>query len=479
MDRIFVNALETAARCQCEVGLILATGVAAASTSILTPDNLVPLSKFHLNYLMPALILRLHEGFTLARLKAWGTVSIVAVVHVALGALLGWLGGRVLRLNSQRRRILVLTTAFGNSAAMPFILIAPITLSWSVTRDDPDAQKTAYAAIGLYLAAWFVAFFSAGTAFASSFSSPSALGLLDDDSAIAALAPGEGTPVARDGELPRAELPSTLVNDASVAPRSTSHWQTCPGSLWRLARSVNPVLYYMLASVVIGCSPLRDALTPKGPLSPLSNMWVKCGDAGVVLSTVVLGAGLMNTLRGSKGGKTRNSTTVSGTGTAGRSASTGTGGMELDVVQQAMVQQTPLSRPGKGGDTAFIALACVLRLLVLPLLCLPLNMGAMATGLLPENPTLLMVLTISAGTPSAQTLVVLLNANGATAASAECTKVYVPMYAFSILSVSLLIVAVCVLIGGMDNDPHAAPVGTVDGVAPQYANSTGNFIQGA
>ena len=58
-----------------------------------------------------------------------------------------------------------------------------------------------------------------------------------------------------------------------------------------------------------------------------------------------------------------------------------------------------------------------------------------------------MVLCISAGTPSSQTLVIVLTANGATATAERASRVYVPMYALSVLSVSLLIVIVCLVVG--------------------------------
>ena len=58
-----------------------------------------------------------------------------------------------------------------------------------------------------------------------------------------------------------------------------------------------------------------------------------------------------------------------------------------------------------------------------------------------------MVLTLSAGTPSAQTLVIVLNASGKVELASEASKVYVPMYAISVLTVALLIFTVCLLVG--------------------------------
>ena len=53
----------------------------------------------------------------------------------------------------------------------------------------------------------------------------------------------------------------------------------------------------------------------------------------------------------------------------------------------------------------FVAAACVLRLVVLPAICLPLHLLLRQIGALSADPIVLMILTISAGTPSSQTLV--------------------------------------------------------------------------
>ena len=47
------------------------------------------------------------------------------------------------------------TTAFGNCGALPFVLLLPIVRQWPVTRDDPKAQETGLAAIGVSCCAAF------------------------------------------------------------------------------------------------------------------------------------------------------------------------------------------------------------------------------------------------------------------------------------------------------------------------------------
>ena len=117
--------------------------------------------------LQSSLILSLNQSFTLERLLRWSPVLLMALVHILIGAGLGMLAGRVLRLASPRRELLVLTTAYGNCGALPFVLVLPIVQQWPVTRDDPRAHETGLAVIGLYLVVWFCAFFSAGTWYAA------------------------------------------------------------------------------------------------------------------------------------------------------------------------------------------------------------------------------------------------------------------------------------------------------------------------
>lgn len=163
MMSLLGNAVQVAAKAQAEVMVIFFAGAIAASMGLFTSKNLPLVSKFQLAILQPCLILSLNQSFTLAHLYAWSPVLVVALIHISLGAALGQLGARLLRVQSPRSELLVLTTAFGNCGALPFVLVLPIVRQWPVTRDDPAAAETGLAVIGLYLFVWFVVFFSVGT----------------------------------------------------------------------------------------------------------------------------------------------------------------------------------------------------------------------------------------------------------------------------------------------------------------------------
>ena len=429
---LFVEALSVAAKCQAEVAIIAGTGIAAAAWGILEGSTLKSLSKFHLTFLQPALILQLSRFYSLDKIVAWGAVSLLCWVHIAIGAALGWCGATLCRFRAERRVLLVLTTAYGNCGALPFVLILPIVKNWYITRDDPESLETGLGVIGLYLAGWFTSFFTVGTALARQVTPHAPLAR--EDSAAA--------PTAQELDVVEVDLGPA----AAAAPPPPPPPLPWPRRAAAMARSVDRVILYMLASVGLGCVPwTRAALMSGGSLGFLGDAWASLGTAGICLSTAILGAGLWNTSKGARlpgksasaggggGGSGEGGRCVSSTVTSSSSSSSGAATEALAVAE---------------ADAArFVMLACLLRLVVLPCACLPLHLALRAAGALSLDPTILMVLCISAGTPSSQTLVIVLTANGAGATAERASKVYVPMYALSVLSVSLLIVTVCLVVG--------------------------------
>lgn len=108
---LLLSALQVAAKSQAEVIVILSAGVVASELGLLTATELQKVAKLQLAVLQPCLIMHLNQSFTLARIVAWSPVILVAVVHMALGAAVGALAGRVLRITSPRRELLVLVCA--------------------------------------------------------------------------------------------------------------------------------------------------------------------------------------------------------------------------------------------------------------------------------------------------------------------------------------------------------------------------------
>ena len=306
------------------------------------------------------------------------------------------------------------------------------------------------------LAVWVIIFFSLGKGYAARVGGtrveqPHAL--YKHDSAASPSGESSGVPC----ELEHAtETPSISVaglsSSVGAVPSSTAPRQPLPGQplprleaaptlparlashLLAAANRIDAVLWCVLAALSMGCwESLRLALSARGSLGWLGDAWGSLGHAGIVLGTVILGAGLWTAYSEAR---------------RERRARSGDGGFVHALCSSV--------RDGRGCCTAggcctderrFLALACALRLIALPALCMPIHRLATRAGLLPDDPTLQMIIAISAGVPSSQTLVMLLNANGAEASAAEASKVYVPMYLLSVLTVSLLIVVQCLLLG--------------------------------
>jgi hypothetical protein len=319
---------------------------------------------------------------------------------------------------------------------------------------------------------WFVLFFSAGTAYAANIGSSRRRPLAADDAAAAG-------PTSSDVECSSSSSMGSSMNSSSVASSDRSHapptaapehgtllaaaaasttlsTPTARAQCRRLvlcissgARSMEPAIYQMLCSVAIGCTqPLHEALSELGSLGWLGSAAHSLGRCQVVLSTVLLGAGLTNAwaaerrARRAARPKGRTATYVDENAAGAADAP-----VEADDGGGGGARGGHLGSASRGEARVFVAAACVLRLVVLPALCMPMHLALGAAGVLPADPTLLMVLTLSAGTPSSQTLVMVLNANGATAIAEEVSKVYVPMYLLSIFSVAALIFACCLLVG--------------------------------
>ena len=435
---LFVEAICVAAAAQATVGVIAGIGIAASASGVLVGDTMKTLSQFHLLFLQPCVILQLSRYYSLERVASWGSTTLLSWVHIALGGVLGWSAAGLAKLDRERKALLALSTAYGNCGALPFVLILPIVLNWSVTRESETALETGLGVIGLYLTGWFVSFFTIGKAFAERIKPSKPLAY---DDAAAASTPmdaasmldtdveGAATPAPTSSASPHPSASCTIdgveqTPPSGVAELARNRGSVCArgvvGQLLALARKVERAVYCMCLSVTIGCVPsLRRALEAGGSLGWLGDAWHTLGTAGICLSTVMLGASLWGSSRA-------------------RAASRRAASVETQMPSAAHVDTE---------GACFVLLSCVLRLLVLPAVCLPLHLWLRAIGALSPEPTVLMVLTISTGVPSSQTMVILLNAIGATRTAEQAAQVYVPMYLWSILTVSALIITVCVIVG--------------------------------
>jgi len=114
---------------------------------------------------------------------------------------------------------------------------------------------------------------------------------------------------------------------------------------------------------------------------------------------------------------------------------------------------------------SLVGAACVVRLVLLPAIAVPLTAAAASAGLLPRRPMLLIVSHIQSAVPSSQTLVAMLHERGESALAARVSRIYLPQYAMSVLTVAAVIVLAIQIIEG-------AGMAQVPMVAPHDATST-------
>ena len=106
---------------------------------------------------------------------------------------------------------------------------------------------------------------------------------------------------------------------------------------------------------------------------------------------------------------------------------------------------------------SLVGAACVVRLVLLPAIAIPLTAVAASAGLLPSRPMLLIVSHMQSAVPSSQTFVAMLHERGESELAARVSRIYLPQYAMSVLTVAAVIVLAIQIIEGAGMAVPAAP----------------------
>ena len=321
-----------------EAVAIVLTGVVARWNGHLDGYVNGRLSRFCMRITFPALCLSLYDSFSAAKLARWWTAPIVCALHILLGALLGRLAGAALQLRPPHKQILVMSAAFANCGAVPFVLVVPLFSSWSRTKDDPVAVADAFSVrwyihtavnlcsppphptppsvarpnspahlpqvIGLYLLAWILLFFSVGRAISSTLRPSDSS---SDDAGVTLTKGPQGRDsdadtVATTDSLPEGEsrLSPRAAHAPPAAPPSAPCAPSPPGRAGRWLRRARGVVWgvadrnlvCMLLAVAIGCIPPLKVELQGGGLKWVGSVWSQLGKTNVVLSTILLGSAL-------------------------------------------------------------------------------------------------------------------------------------------------------------------------------------------
>jgi len=467
---LLTDSLIVAAQCQAQFVCITGVGAIGAARKILDGRALSLLSRIYLRLLLPCLMLGLSTSFSADRLREWSPILVVACCHTALGFCLGRLTALAMRLQSPHTELLVLTTAFGNCGSLPFVLVLPVATNWRAMQDHPGALGEGMAIIGLYLVAWFSLMFALGVPY------------LDR-----AFARAGAPPVIA---MWQSSQPAATSEEEAVAPAEPAHRPVQPRAVpcgrlagaWRCVVALDPMLGWIVLSVCLGCvPPLQDALSQRGALAWLQQSWSSLGMAGVIVSTIVLGGGLWHSAwpRGGaaawkaqreaaameEAAKEAEAIEVEQVCTSARDSGRRSADRlapEAGSLSERLPEAHARSAPSLA---SLVGAACVVRLVLLPAIAVPLTAAAASAGLLPRRPMLLIVSHIQSAVPSSQTLVAMLHERGESALAARVSRIYLPQYAMSVLTVAAVIVLAIQIIEG-------AGMAQVPMVAPHDATST-------
>lgn len=278
--------------------------------------------------------------------------------------------------------------------------------------------------------------------------------------------------------------------EEAVAPTEPAHRMAQPrtapcgrlAGAWRCMLALDPMLGWIVLSVCLGCvPPLQDALSQRGALAWLQQSWSSLGMAGVIVSTVVLGGGLWHSAWPARGGAA--AWQAQREAVAVEEVAMEAEAMEVEAIEVEQVCTSVRSAERRGADrlapevgslpeglpearargapslASLVGAACVVRLVLLPAIAIPLTTAAASAGLLPPRPMLLIVSHIQSAVPSSQTLVAMLHERGESALATRVSRIYLPQYAMSVLTVAaVLVLAIQIIEGaGMAVPLPAAP----------------------
>lgn len=278
--------------------------------------------------------------------------------------------------------------------------------------------------------------------------------------------------------------------EEAVAPTEPAHRMAQPrtapcgrlAGAWRCMLALDPMLGWIVLSVCLGCvPPLQDALSQRGALAWLQQSWSSLGMAGVIVSTVVLGGGLWHSAWPARGGAA--AWQAQREAVAVEEVAMEAEAMEVEAIEVEQVCTSVRGAERRGADrlapevgslpeglpearargapslASLVGAACVVRLVLLPAIAIPLTTAAASAGLLPPRPMLLIVSHIQSAVPSSQTLVAMLHERGESALATRVSRIYLPQYAMSVLTVAaVLVLAIQIIEGaGMAVPLPAAP----------------------
>ena len=118
-----MHAIEVAFYTNAEVLVMVCIGAYGIYAGFIDGPTLKNCARLVLSVLFPALTFSFFTAYSDETVGKWSPILLASLLHIYGGALLAWIGARLCALPSPYVELCIISNAFGNVAALPFVMI--------------------------------------------------------------------------------------------------------------------------------------------------------------------------------------------------------------------------------------------------------------------------------------------------------------------------------------------------------------------
>lgn len=263
----FATLFITSVFCVAKLVLLMGSGLYLAVRGKLDGQGVKSINVVAMQLLVPCqLFVSLCQASSLEALTQFWVLPVAAACHIALGFLLGGTVARASRLEAQKAPTFVMSSAFANANAFPFVLLG--TVVDELMPGNAEAKMHGNACIGFYLLCWSFACWTVGYTYMAS-TVP-----IELDVQAAAYEELEGDGRRKNSTSLRESFGRALV-----------------GCRVALEKTLTPPVIGLLLGFAVGLTPLKHLLVgDDAPLQEVFRLMQMLGSAGICVATLTSGA---------------------------------------------------------------------------------------------------------------------------------------------------------------------------------------------
>lgn len=272
----FTTLFITSVLCVAKLVLLMGSGFYLAVRGKIDARGVQSMNVVAVQLLVPCqLFVSLCQATSLEALTQFWVLPAAAACHIALGFLLGGAVAQVGRLEAHRAPTFVMSCAFGNANAFPFVLLG--TVVDELMPGNPGARMHGNACIGFYLLCWSFSCWTVGYSYMAS-TVPIEQGT-DTIESVGDFQPAAYKQLEGDG------------NSKNRASLRESFGRALAGCRVGLAKTLTPPVIGLLLGFAVGLTPLKMLLVGEdAPLQEVFRLMQMLGSAGICLATLTSGA---------------------------------------------------------------------------------------------------------------------------------------------------------------------------------------------